>query len=87
MVKRKQEVATPTRSTRATGGHANKRKKLSLKGEESQEPAQLTFACKPIKVGIPEDSDRLDRLRKNLKKMGCEGLLDVAWHHKERAWL
>jgi hypothetical protein len=89
MVKRQQEVATPTLSTTGTtGSHADKKKKPSpARTEGSKEPAELALACKPLKVGILEDSKRVDRLRKNLKKMGCDGVLDVAWHHKEPAWL
>jgi hypothetical protein len=48
---------------------------------------ELALACKPLKVAIPEDKKKFDRLKANLEKMGCAGLLDVTWHHEEPAWL
>jgi hypothetical protein len=87
MAKRKIEVVTPTRNTRAKVGQADNKKKLTPEGETSQRLAKVPFACKIIRVTIPEDPDLLKGLRANLKTMGCEGLLDVAWHQKELAWL
>jgi hypothetical protein len=87
MAKRKTEVVTPTWNTRAKVGQADNKKKPLPEGDTSQRPVKGPFACKVIRVTIPEDPDRLKQLSANLKTMGCEGLLDVAWHHKEPAWL
>jgi hypothetical protein len=34
-----------------------------------------------------EDDRGVAWLRANLKNMDCAGLLDIAWHHEEPAWL
>jgi hypothetical protein len=88
MVKREREGAMPTRSSKRTKkSNAVKRKRLSPESEGSDGPVELALACKPLKVGILEDAKKVDRLRANLEKMGCAGLLDVSWQHEEPAWL
>jgi hypothetical protein len=89
MGKRKAEVITPPRNTRAKVGQADqdKGKGKMPEGESSQKPAKCSFACKAIRVALLQDPARMHRLRRNMKKMGSEGLLDVAWHHEEPAWL
>jgi hypothetical protein len=88
MVKPEGEVATPSRSSKRTkGNQAITHKRPSLYTEGSDGPAELALACKPLRVGIPEDDKGLARLRANLQKMDCAGLLNILWHHEEPAWL
>ena len=87
MTKRKTEVVTPPRNTRAKLSQAEKGKEKMPEEEAPQKREKVSFACRSIRVKLPEEPARLERLRKNMKKMGCEGLLDVAWHHEEPAWL
>jgi hypothetical protein len=76
MVKQEHKVATPSRSSKRTkGSHAVKCKRLSPDTEGSDGQAKLALACKPLRVGIPEEDKEVDRLRANLKKMGCAGLV------------
>jgi hypothetical protein len=83
-----EKTATPTRSNKRTKKtNAGKRKRLSPDSEGSDGQVELALACKPLKVAIPEDKKKFNRLKANLEKMGCAGLLDVTWHHKEPAWL
>jgi hypothetical protein len=89
MVKRERgEAATPTQSSKRTKkSNAVKCKRPLPESEGSDGPVELALACKPLKVGILEDAKKVDRLRANLEKMGCAGLLDVSWQHEEPAWL
>jgi hypothetical protein len=88
MVKWERKVAMPSRSSKRTkGNQAITSKRPSPDTEESDGPAKLALACKPLRVGIPEDDKRVARLRANLRKMDCAGLLDISWHHEEPVWL
>ena len=70
MTKRKAEVTTPLRNTRAKVGQPDKGKGKMPEGESSQKPAKCYFACRPIRVTLPQDPARMDRLRKEHEEDG-----------------
>jgi hypothetical protein len=80
MVKRKEdkEMAMPVRASKRAKGN---------KVPPQNKQADLVFAGKPLRPGILEDEKELAQLRTNLRKMDCEGLLEVPWHHEEPEWL
>ena len=81
MTKRKTKVITPPRNTRAKISQAEKGKEKMPEGEASQKREKVSFSFRSIRVKLPEEPAPLERLCKNMKKTGCKGLLDVAWHH------
>jgi hypothetical protein len=90
MVKRKEdkEMATLVQaSKRAKGNKVPLQNKPASDTEVSDKPEDLAFNCKPLWPQILEDEKELARLRTNLRKMDCEGLFKVLWHHEEPEWL
>jgi hypothetical protein len=86
--KEDREAAMPAPATKRTkGNHAAVHNNPALDTEVSDRPEDLALACKHLQPGIPEDDKAIARLRANMRKMDCEGLLDVPWHPEEPAWL
>jgi hypothetical protein len=86
--KEEKEMAMPVwASKRAKGNKVPPQNKPASDTEVSNKPEDLAFACKPLWPGILEDEKELARLRTNLRKMDCKGLLEVPWHHEDPEWV
>ena len=81
------ESATPAPANKRTRQNASKKKDPVSDSEEAASPAEVVFTCKPLRPAVPDNEADQERLRANLEKMGCAGLLKVAWHHQEPNWL
>jgi hypothetical protein len=86
--KEDREAVMPSWSSKRTKGkQVAVHNKPALDIELFNGPADLALACKPLRPGILEDDKDVAWLRENLRKMDCEGLLEVPWHHEEPEWL
>jgi hypothetical protein len=86
--KGEKEAATPVGASKRTKGSKVPIKNNPASDKEgSDKPEDLAFVCKPLRPVILEDEKEEARLRANLEKMGCEGLLDFPWNHEEEKWL